>query len=298
MAKKGHAAAGALYAVAVHGPGCATAASPQPPAVRSGYAPVNGLKMYYEAYGRAKGKIPPLVLLHGGGSTIETSFGKILPALARGRQVIAFEQQGHGRTADMIDRPFTFEQSADDTAGLLRHLNIGKADFFGYSNGGHIALQMAIRHPDLVRKLVVESAMFQRDGCDPGFWKSFEQSKPDDMPPELREAYLGVAPHPEDFPTFFAKSVQRMMNFKGWTPEAIQSINAPALVVIGDHDIVRPEHAVLMFRLLPNAQLAVLPGTDHMTIVNRSDWLVPMVEMFLDSPGPMPPTRSKGNEER
>lgn len=298
MVKKGHTAASALYAVAVHGPGCATAASLQPPAVQSGYAPVNGLKIYYEAHGRANDKIPPLVLLHGGGSTIETSFGKILPALARGRRVIAFEQQGHGHTADIADRPFTFEQSADDTAGLLRHLNIGKADIFGYSNGGHIALQMAIRHPDLVRKLVVESAMFQRDGCDPGFWKSFEHAKLDDMPPELREAYLGVAPHPEDFPTFFAKSVQRMLDFKDWTPEAIQSINAPALVVTGDHDIVRPEHAVLMFRLLPNAQLAVLPGTDHMTIVNRSDWLVPMVEMFLDSPAPMPPTRSKGNEKR
>jgi pimeloyl-ACP methyl ester carboxylesterase len=257
------------------------------PAVQSGYAPSNGLKLYYEIYGSPNGGVPPLVLLHGGGSTIETSFGKVLPALAKTRQVIAFEQQGHGRTADIADRPFTFEQSADDTAALLRYLNIGKADFFGYSNGGHIALQMAISHPDLVRNLVVESAMFQRDGSDPGFWSSFEHAKPDDMPRELREAYLEVAPHPEDLPTFFAKSVQRMMNFKGWTPEDIQSINVPTLVMIGDHDIVRPEHAVLMFRLLPNAQLAVLPGTDHMTIVHRPDWLVSMIETFLDSP--MPP---------
>jgi pimeloyl-ACP methyl ester carboxylesterase len=116
------------------------------------------------------------------------------------------------------------------------------------------------------------------------------------MPPELREAYLGVAPHPEDLPTFFAKSVQRMLNFKGWKPEDLQSINAPTLFLIGDRDIVRPEHAVLMFRLLPNAQLAVLPGTDHMTIVNRSDWLVSMIEMFLDSP--MPTTRPNGEEKR
>ena len=169
MVRKGYAVASILYAGVVLGLGCATAASLQPPAVQSGYAPVNGLKMYYEAYGRANAKIPPLVLLHGGGSTIETSFGKVLPARARGRQVIAFEQQGHGRTADIVDRPFTFEQSADDTAGL-------------------------------------------------------------------------------------------------------------------------------MFRLFPNARLAVLPGTDHMTIVNRSDWLVPMIETFLDSP--MPPTRSKGDERR
>jgi pimeloyl-ACP methyl ester carboxylesterase len=291
---KGYAAASAFIVVLILG--CAIAASLHEPAARSGYAPLNGLKVYYEVHGSANRRIPPLVLLHGGGSTIETSFGKVLPALARTRQVIAFEQQGHGHTVDVADRPFTFEQSADDTAGLLRHLNIGKADFFGYSNGGHIALQMAISHPGLVRKLVVESAMFHRDGSDPGFWKSFEHAKLDDMPLELREAFLGVAPRPEDLPTFFAKSVQRMLNFKGWTSEDIRSIDAPTLVMIGDRDIVRPEHAVLMFRLLPNAQLAILPGTDHMTIVNRSDWLVPMIETFLDSPAP--PTRPNGKEKR
>jgi pimeloyl-ACP methyl ester carboxylesterase len=266
-----------------------SAGTDRSPHVRSGYAPVNGLKMYYEIHGTANGNTPPLVLLHGGGSTIETSFGKVLPALAKTRQVIAFEQQGHGHTADIVDRPFTFEQSADDTAGLLRHLKIGKADFFGYSNGGHIALQMAVHHSKLVRKLVVESAMFDRDGSDPGFWKSFEHAKLDDMPPELRKAYLGVAPHPEDLPTLFAKCVQRMLNFKGWTSEDIRSINAPTLVMIGDHDIVRPEHAVEMFRLLPHAQLAVLPGTDHMTLVNRADsaeWQVSMIEAFLEAPAP------------
>ncbi len=252
------------------------------PALAPDACPANGLTMYYEVFGSANGKIPPLVLLHGGGSTIETSFKKILPALAKTRQVIAFEQQGHGHAAGIADRPFTFEQSADDTAGLLRHLEIGKADFFGYSNGGHIALQMAIGHPASVRKLVIESAMFRRDGCDPGFWNSFENAKPDGMPPELREAYLGVAPHPEDLPTFFAKSEQRMLHFKGWTSEDLRSIKAPTLVLTGDHGIIRPEHAVLMFRLLPNAQLAILPGTDHMTIVNRSDWLVPMIETFND----------------
>ena len=294
MVMKGYAAA--LIAVVVPGLGCATASNLHTPAMQSGYAPVNGLKMYYEVYGSADGKVPPLVLLHGGGSTIGTSFGKVIPAFAKTRQVIAFEQQGHGHTADIVNRPFTFEQSADDAAGLLRYLNIGKADFFGYSNGGHIALQMAISHPDIVRKLVIESAMFHRDGSDPGFWKSFEHAKLDDMPPELREAYLGAAPHPEDLPTFFAKSVRRMLHFKGWTPEEIQSINAPILVMLGDHDIVRPEHAVRMFRLLPNAQLAVLPGTDHMTIVSRSDWLVSMIETFLDSP--MPPIRPDVKEKR
>ena len=118
------------------------------------YASVNGLHMYYEIHGSAKCGKPPLVLLHGGGSTIDTSFGSVLPSFAKTRQVIAFEQQGHGHTADIHDRPFTFEQSADDAAALMQHLKIEKADFFGYSNGGNIALQIAIRHPKLVRRLI------------------------------------------------------------------------------------------------------------------------------------------------
>lgn len=266
--------------------------------VTGGYAPVNGLRMYYEIHGPADGRNLPLLLLHGGGSTIETSFGKVLPGLAKTRQVIAFEQQGHGRTADIADRPFTFEQSAEDTVGLLRYLDIAEVDLYGYSNGGHIALQVAIRHPDLVRKLVLKSAMFERDGCDPGFWNSFGHAKPDDMPAELREAYFGVAPHPENFPSFFDKCVQRMLQFEDWTPEDLRSIDAPTLILVGDHDIVRPEHAVRMFRILPNGQLAVLPGTDHMTVVNRSEWLVPMIEMFLDSPMPPTPPNGKGRHGR
>jgi pimeloyl-ACP methyl ester carboxylesterase len=116
-------------------------------------------------------------------------------------------------------------------------------------------------------------------------------AKLEDMPLELREAYLKAAPHPEDLPVFFAKSVQRMRDFKGWTPQEVQSIEAPTLIIIGDHDIVRPEHAVMMFRLIPNARLAILPDTDHMTIVKRSELLLPMVGAFLDSP--MPQTRPK-----
>jgi len=264
------------------GPGTATESAPH---VGSGYAPVNGLKMYYEIHGTVKGNDPPLVLLHGGGSTIDTSFGKVLPSLAKTRQVIAFEQQGHGHTAD-IDRPFSFEQSADDAAALLRHLKIGNADFFGYSNGGNIALQIAIRHPELVRKLVVASAMFKRDGLSPEFWESMKRATLQSMPAELREAYLRVAPHPEQLPAFHDKSVRRMLEFKDWRPEDIQKIGAPTMVMIADGDIVRPEHAVEMFRLLPHAQLAVLPGTDHMTLVNRAEWQVSMIEAFLDAPMP------------
>ena len=251
------------------------------PGVKTGYAPVNGIKMYYEIRGAANGKTPPLVLLHGGGSTIDTSFGKVLPSFAKTRQVIAFEQQGHGHTADVVDRPYSFEQSADDAAALLRLLKIERADFFGYSNGGSIALQIAIRHPGLARKLVVASAMFKRDGLSPGFWKSMKHATLEDMPAELREAYLRVAPHPEQLQTFHDKCVKRMLEFKDWRAEDIRSINAPTMVMIADGDIIRPEHAVEMFRLLPHGQLAVLPGTDHMTLVTRADWQVSMIEAFL-----------------
>ena len=145
-------------------------------AVIRGYAPVSGLQMYYEIHGSGG---TPLVLLHGGGSTIETSFAKLLPLLSRNRQVIAFEQQGHGHTAD-VDRPFSFEQSAEDAVALLRYLKIPKADFFGYSNGGHIALQVALSHPEVVRRLILESAMYSREGADPRFWEGFEHAKLED----------------------------------------------------------------------------------------------------------------------
>lgn len=249
------------------------------------YAPVNGLRMYYEVHGRAHAGKPPLVLLHGGGSTIGTSFGQVLHSLAASRQVIAFEQQGHGHTGD-VDRPFSFEQTADDTAALIRYLKIESADLLGWSNGGSAALQVAIRHPALVRKLVVASAMFKRDGLPPEFWGFMEQATPESMPAELREAYLRVAPNPEALPTMHEKSVQRMLGFTDWLPEVIRSIRAPVLVAIADSDVVRLEHAVEMYRLLPNAQLAVLPGTDHDILNRRPDWVVSMVSSFLDAPMP------------
>jgi pimeloyl-ACP methyl ester carboxylesterase len=253
---------------------------------KSGYAPVNGLKIYYEIHGIPNPGRPPLVLLHGGGDTIGTSFGHVLPALARGRQVIAFEQQGYGHTADIADRPFSFEQSADDTAALLEYLHIGQADLFGFSNGGTIALQVAIRHPEVVRKLVVASGFFKRDGGDPSFWEGMAQAKLEHMPKELKEAYLKVAPHPENLQMFFDKAVQRMRDFKDIPADTIRGIAAPTLVLVGDADVVRPEHAVETVRLLPHAQLAVLPGTDHMRLMTRAEWLVPMVREFLDAPLP------------
>jgi pimeloyl-ACP methyl ester carboxylesterase len=130
---------------------------PQTP-VDTGYAPINDLRMYYEIYGEGR----PLILLHGAYMTIDT-MGPILPGLAATRQVIAAEQQGHGHTAD-IDRSITYEQMADDTAALLAHLDIGEADVFGFSMGGGIALQLAIRHPGVVGKLVVASTSYTSDG--------------------------------------------------------------------------------------------------------------------------------------
>jgi len=242
------------------------------------YAEIHGLRLYYEIHGTA-GANPLLVLLHGGGSSIETSFSRVLPALAKTRQVIAFDQQGHGRTTDIVDRPFTFEQSADDAAALLRHLGIERADFFGYSNGGSIAMQIAIRHPKLVRKLIVASAMVKRDGLPPGFWDGMRHATLANMPAELRENYKRLSPHPEQLQTFHDKCAQRMLAFKDWPDEVVKAINAPVLLIIGDRDIILPEHAVEMLRLLPNAQLAVIPGTDHMTLVDR--WPVAMIETFL-----------------
>jgi pimeloyl-ACP methyl ester carboxylesterase len=261
-------------------------------APKSGYAPVDGLDMYYEIHGAGR----PLVLLHGALMTIE-NFALLLPSLARSRQVIAIEQQAHGRTAD-IDRPFDYEQMADDTATLLRHLEIEQADVFGYSMGGGIALQIAVRYPELVRKLVVAAAYHDPDGYYPEVHEAIENLKPEGfVGSPWQEAYARVAPNPGDFPTLLAK-VQRMdMAFEGWPQEAIESIEAPALVIVADSDVVRPEHAVAMFRLLgggvagdlvglPDSQLAVIPGTTHVTLLERADWLTPMITEFLDAPMP------------
>jgi pimeloyl-ACP methyl ester carboxylesterase len=262
------------------------AITPRGNAADGHYAPVNGLKMYYEIHGVSDGRTPPLVLLHGGGSTIETTFGKFLPLLAKNRQVIAFEQQGHGRTAD-VDRPFTFEGSADDAAALLQYLRIERADFFGYSNGGTIALQIAIRHPKVVRKLIVASANFRRDGLYLQFWEGMKHAKLAEMPAELREAYLEVAPHPEQLQSFHDKSVRRMLDFRDIPTVAIHGIEAPTMVMCGDADVVRPEHAVEMFRVLPHAQLAIIPATNHMTFVKNVVPAAGMITAFLDAPMPV-----------
>ncbi len=263
-------------------------------APQTGYASVNGLEMYYEIHGAGQ----PLVLLHGAFSAIGTSFGKLLPSLAESRQVIAFELQAHGRTAD-IDRPLTIEQMADDTAAALQQLGIEDADIFGYSMGAGVALQVAIRHPEVVRKLVLASVTYNKSGVHPGLMDGLAEMKPEMMYGSMwHEEYTQIAPHPEDFPTLFAKKTQMDQEIQDLPAEAIEAIDSPTLLIIGDSDLVRPEHAVEMFRLLgggvfgdtpaglPNSQLAVLPGTSHVTVVERADLLLAMIPAFLDAPMP------------
>ncbi len=256
------------------------------------YAEVNGLRMYYEVHGTGQS----LVVLHGAFMTIG-AMGAFVPELAEARQVVAVELQGHGHTAD-IDRPLSYEQMADDVAALLRHLGIEQADVFGYSMGGGAALQLAMRHPALVRKLVVASASSTSDGVYPEVWSGIEQ-----ITPELfagtpwKEEYDRVAPNPDAFPRLVEKMKQLDGQSFAWPPDEIRAISARTMVVIGDSDGTTPEHAVELFRLrgggvfgdlagLPSARLAILPGTTHVGLIDRADWLVPMIAEFLDAPVP------------
>src|ERR671910_2424595 len=178
--------------------------------VRTGYAPVNGLDMYYEVHGEGR----PLVLLHGAFSAIGTSFGNVLPELSRSRQVIGFDMQAHGRTAD-IDRPLSMQQMADDTVAALQKLGIEDADFFGFSMGAGIALQIAIRRPEVVRKLVLASVTYRLDGVHPGLMEGLGEMKPEMMHGSpWHEEYVRIAPRPEDFATLFAKKTE--MDRRGW----------------------------------------------------------------------------------
>src|SRR5688572_4631881 len=256
------------------------------------YVSVNGLDMYYEIHGKGQ----PLVLLHGAFSAIGTSFGNVLPELARTRRVIAFEMQAHGRTAD-IDRPLSMEQMADDTVAALQQLGIENADFFGFSMGAGIALRVAIRHPEMVRKLVLASVTYKLDGVHPGLMEGLGEMKPEMMHGSpWHEEYVRIAPRPEDFNRLFEKKTEMDRQIKDFSEEAIRGIKAPTLLMIGDSDLIRPEHAVEFFRLLgggvfgdmppglPKSQLAILPGTSHVGMVERADWLVPMINSFLDAP--------------
>ena len=254
------------------------------------YADVNGIRMYYELHGAGQ----PLVLIHGGGSTINTSWGRILPALAKTHRVIAVELQAHGRTSDR-NAPESFTQDADDVAELLRQLNIAKADVLGFSNGGSTALQIAIRHPDRVNKVIAISAIYRRDGMPPEFWSFMEKGTIADMPQIYKDEFLRLTPDSAKLLTMFRRDQQRMLTFKDWNAADIRAIKAPTLVVASDQDVVRPEHAVEMMRLLPKGRLAIFQGR-HGEFFGEAmyphpdskvpELFVALVDEFLAAPAP------------
>ncbi len=253
---------------------------------QSGYSEVNGLKMYYEIYGQGK----PIVLVHGGGSTIQTNFEKIIPLLSENRQVIAVELQAHGRTNDR-NADLSFEQDADDLATLLENLEIEKADFFGFSNGGTTTLQLAIRHPEVVNKLILGSALAKQNGVPDWFWGFMEQAKLENMPDQLKVAYIKVAPDSNGLQVMHDKDVARMVNFRDIPDEQIKSVKVPTLIIIGDKDLITPEHAIELHRLISNSELAIIPGghgeyIGEVTTIKpdfkQSDLVVPIIEKFLN----------------
>lgn len=249
------------------------------------YSTVNGINMYYEIYGEGQ----PLVLIHGGGSTIQSNFERVIPLFAKSRKVIAVELQAHGRTSDR-DTGVTFEQDADDVAALLENLNIAKADFLGFSNGGTTTMQIAIRHPQLVNKIILASALAKRSGVPPQFWDFMKQASLDNMPAPLKEAYLKVTPNQKGLQAMHDKDAQRMVVFKDIEDEKIAAIKVPTLIVIGDKDVITIEHALQLHRQIASSELAIIPGghgeyigevTTLSPQTKDTEFVVPMIEKFL-----------------
>ena len=264
-----------------------------------GYASVNGIDLYYEIHGSGE----PLVLLPGGFMTVE-GMGELVPQLAASRRVIGVELQGHGHTAD-IERPLRYELMADDIAALIQQLGLEQADLFGFSLGGGVALQTAIRHPQIVRKLALASTPFKRDGWYPEVLAGQASISVEGFASTpLPAAYLQTSPRPEAWPTFVARMRQLLSEDYDWTQE-VAALKNPTLILVGDADSVRLPHALEFFGLLgggkadgdlrglPPAQLAILPSTTHVGwaepyhgITARAHLLVPIITEFLDTPMP------------
>lgn len=273
----------------------------QPKPAETGYAAVNGLKMYYETYGNGK----PLVLLHGSFLTIPLNWSHIIPLLAKDRKVIVAEMQGHGRTRD-IAREMSYENMADDVSGLLKHLKIDSADILGYSMGGGIAFQLAVRHPEQVRRLIVVSAPSRHDGWLPEVEASLSKANAEQFKGSpIQKQYDSLGNDPAHFAVFVKKVVSSDLKPYNWTTE-VNKIKAPLFLVIGDADGIRYEHALELFRArgggkmgdlhgMPKSRLAILPGTSHVGMVmQRADWLIPMVNDFLNANlNEAPPTFEK-----
>ena len=257
---------------------------------KTGYAQVNGIKMYYEVHGAGK----PIVLLHGAFNSINTAFAQLIPELSKTRQVIAVELQGHGRTQD-IDRSFSFESMADDVAALLKFLKTDSADIFGYSMGGGVAQQIAIRHPEAVRRLIITSSVYKYEGWSPETRAILPMLTPEMFEPTpIKQEYDKLAPDPKHWKEFINKMKKFVTTSYDFGADKIKAIKSPTLIIIGDGDGVLPEHAVDMYRLrggsymvdfgpIHAAQLAILPGSSHISVMMQTDWIVSMVVPFLDA---------------
>ncbi len=253
---------------------------------KSGYSEVNGIKMYYEIYGQGE----PLVLIHGGGSTISSSFGRIIPKLAENYTVIAMELQNHGRSG-FRDDPQTFEQDADDVAVLVKNLGIKNASFLGFSNGGTTAMLVGMQHPELVNKLVLIAAAYKRSGLVPGFFEGMSKVTIAQMPQDLKDAFLQVNPDSTKLQKMFDKDRERMIEFEDWSDAQLKTIKAPTLIINGDKDVIVPEHALAMYHNIANSELAIIPGGhgkcigEITTLADGNkdiDFVVPMIKAFLD----------------
>lgn len=257
----------------------------------TGYAPANGLEMYYEIHGKGD----PVVLLHGSFMTITNNWTDMIAQLSQSRQVIAVEMQGHGRTAD-ISRDFSYENLADDIAALLHYLKIKQADVLGYSMGGGVAMQVAIRHPEEVRKVVSISAVFQHDGWVKEAVEMFPQMEPGMFKGSpIETEYKKLSPTPDRFETFVKRVIQMDIKPYDFGAGRLNATKAPMLFIHGDADGVRLDHISDMFRLKggeifgdmrprSESRLAILPNTTHITLMDKLDVIVPMVNDFLDAP--------------
>ena len=260
--------------------------------VQTGYAPVHGLEMYYEIHGSGG---TPLLLLHGGLFNIDLQFGEVLPGLAQGRQVIAADFQAHGRTGD-IDRPLTTADLASDVVALLEHLGIRQVDVFGFSVGGAVALYLAIKHPDLVRKAVISSVSFHPDGDRPENTEAVGEMTVDMIAgTPMEQDYLAKSPNPDKLQDLLNKLGSYDRGAGGWSDDDIQGIAAPTLITVGDCDAVKLEHAVRFLQLrggdvngdfvgVPTSQLAVFPGSTHFFGMARTPLVLDVVTTFLDAP--------------
>ncbi|KAA0227496.1 alpha/beta hydrolase [candidate division KSB1 bacterium] len=256
----------------------------------TGYASVNGLKMYYEIHGNGD----PVVLLHGAFMTISLNWTEWIGELSKTRKVIAIEMQGHGRTAD-IKRDFSDENLADDVAALLDHLKIPSADLIGYSMGGGVAMQCAIRHPEKVRKVVSISAVFRHDGWVKEGLDAFPQITAEAFKGSpLETEYKKLSPTPDEFPNFVKHVVASALKPYDFGADNLKATKAPMFFIHGDADGVRLDHIAEMYRLKggeihgdmrphPESRLAILPNTTHVTLMNRMTTIVPMVNDFLDA---------------